>query len=165
MNRYLKDNIYTFIGPLVLSLNPFKWDIPHVQDERMIDYIKQKPGIYPHAWSVADRAFRSMKEGGGNQTMLVSGESGAGKTEACKTVIKYLSMLSCSMTNDQVLKEKAAAISEKIKEASPILEAFGNAKTVNNDNSSRFGKFIKLQFDRTGLVLGAETINYLLEKV
>ncbi len=82
----------------------------------MDEYIAQKRGLVPHAWSVADRAFRQLIEGKGNQSILISGESGAGKTEATKTVIKYLSKLSCSYTEDPKIKQAALAISEKIKE-------------------------------------------------
>jgi myosin heavy subunit len=104
----------------------------------MYKYIKQLNYNYPHAWSVADTSFRSMLEKGSNQSILVSGESGAGKTEAVKTIINYITELSCSMTNDQSIKDLASNISLKIKQSSPILEAFGNSKTINNDNSSRF---------------------------
>lgn len=121
-----------------MSLNPFKWNIAYCRDENMKKYIERKPGIYPHAWSVADNAYRSMVGEGANQSILVSGESGAGKTEAVKTVIKYLCELSCSQTRDDTVRELASEISRKIQESSPILEAFGNAKTINNDNSSRF---------------------------
>eukprot|EP00818_Percolomonas_sp_WS_P008469 CAMPEP_0117441274 /NCGR_PEP_ID=MMETSP0759-20121206/3551_1 /TAXON_ID=63605 /ORGANISM="Percolomonas cosmopolitus, Strain WS" /LENGTH=1285 /DNA_ID=CAMNT_0005233125 /DNA_START=408 /DNA_END=4265 /DNA_ORIENTATION=- len=163
-DRFLRDDIYTFIGPIVLAFNPFKWDIPHVQDDQMVYYMNQKRGLRPHSWSVADDAYRSMMRGEGNQSILVSGISGAGKTEASKTVAKYLSALSTSMTTDADRKKFASGIATKIQESSPILEAFGNAKTINNDNSSRFGKFIKLQFDRDGVILGATIVQYLLER-
>lgn len=121
-----------------MSLNPFKWSIDYCRDENMKHYIARKPGLYPHAWSVADSAYRSMENDNKSQSILVSGESGAGKTEAVKSVIKYLCMLSCSQTNDESVRQRAADISTKIQDSSPILEAFGNAKTINNDNSSRF---------------------------
>ncbi|EFC48154.1 myosin [Naegleria gruberi] len=163
-NRFKEDKIYTFIGGLIISLNPFKWTIPYCKDEFMINYVERKKGLNPHCWQIADRAYRAMKGGEGNQTLLISGESGAGKTEACKSVIKYLCKLSSTMTNDPNVKSVADGMSSKIQQASPILEAFGNAKTKNNDNSSRFGKFIKLQFDSHGIIKGAVTENYLLEK-
>lgn len=162
--RFLDDEIYTFIGPIVLAVNPFKWNIPHVQDDQMIHYMNQNPGLRPHSWSVADDAFRSMIRGEGNQSILVSGISGAGKTEAAKTVTKYLTALSTTRTKDTEKKKMALSISTKIQESSPILEAFGNAKTINNDNSSRFGKFIKLAFDKEGVILGGTIVQYLLER-
>ena len=166
-NRYKKDVIYTLIGGvLAIAMNPFKWTIPYVQDDKMDLYCNKgkKSNLLPHAWSIADNAYRIMKETKQNQSILISGESGAGKTEGCKTVIKYLSKLSCSITTDEKIRENASGIAIKIQECSPILEAFGNAKTQRNDNSSRFGKFIIMQFDKEGVILGAYMYNYLLEK-
>src|SRR5690606_31860016 len=133
------------------------------QDDKMDNWINNEDAP-PHSWSIAEVSFNDMMNGGGNQSILVSGESGAGKTEAVKTVIKYLCKKSVHHLRDEGMKKKAAEIGHKIMESSPILEAFGNAKTINNDNSSRFGKFIKLQFDNNGLVTGAVINNYLLEK-
>jgi len=127
-------------------------------------YIRQDSNLRPSAWKIADDAFRDMLQQGQNHSILISGVSGAGKTEACKTVIRYLNKLSCSMTSDEKVRLVAGKIATMIEESSPILEAFGNAKTVNNDNSSRFGKFIKLLFDRSGIIQGAHLENYLLEK-
>ncbi|KAG2392602.1 hypothetical protein C9374_011327 [Naegleria lovaniensis] len=164
-NRFKKDVIYTMIGGvLAVAMNPFKWTIPYVQDDKMDLYINQSKTVMPHAWSIADNAYRIMTETKQNQSILISGESGAGKTEGCKTVIKYLSKLSCSITNDEKIRERASKIALKIQECSPILESFGNAKTQRNDNSSRFGKFIIMQFDKDGVILGAFMYNYLLEK-
>jgi len=142
-----------------LSLNPFKWTIPWYQKERANDYFKQAESLPPHAWSVADRAHRLMREGAGNQSVLISGESGAGKTEAAKTVLFYLCQMSTTLTTDEQQKNNAINIGMKIQDSSPILEAFGNAKTINNDNSSRFGKYIKLLFNRKGVVQGADIVN------
>ena len=158
-NRYKEDKIYTFIGGLILSLNPFKWTIPYCQEDYMANYIEGKKGHPPQCWQIADKAHKAMKNGEGNQTLMISGESGAGKTEACKSVIRYLCKLSSSLTHDTSIKEMSDSIGVKIQQASPILEAFGNAKTKNNDNSSRFGKFIKLQFDSHGIIKGASTEN------
>jgi len=168
-NRYKKDVIYTLIGGvLAVAMNPFKWTIPYVQDDMMDKYMKQdsksSDNLLPHAWTIADNAYRFMRETGQNQSILISGESGAGKTEGCKTVIKYLSKLSCSITHDEKSRLAASQIATKIQESSPILEAFGNSKTQRNDNSSRFGKFIVMQFDKEGIIMGAYIHNYLLEK-
>eukprot|EP00817_Percolomonadidae_sp_ATCC50343_P004002 CAMPEP_0117430896 /NCGR_PEP_ID=MMETSP0758-20121206/10459_1 /TAXON_ID=63605 /ORGANISM="Percolomonas cosmopolitus, Strain AE-1 (ATCC 50343)" /LENGTH=424 /DNA_ID=CAMNT_0005219421 /DNA_START=404 /DNA_END=1676 /DNA_ORIENTATION=+ len=119
-------------------------------------------GIPPHCWHVADDCYRNLMDNKGNQVILISGESGAGKTECCKTVIRYISKLSFKLAPNK--EEGKTSITQQIQESSPILEAFGNAKTINNDNSSRFGKFIKLQFNHAGDVLGAHITNYLLEK-
>lgn len=163
-DRFNHDEIYTMMGQgMILSINPFKWTIPWVQESEMERYMKQEPGLKPSCWTIADDAFRDMIEKKNNHSILISGISGAGKTEACKSVIRYLNKLSLtvSMTPSEV--ECASKISSMIEASSPILEAFGNAKTVNNDNSSRFGKFIKLLYSNNSILLGAHIENYLLE--
>ena len=101
----------------------------------------------------------------GNQSVLISGESGAGKTETTKTLLQYLGKLSHSNSSHKLQKEICARVSEKLKNSNPILESFGNAKTVRNDNSSRFGKYIKLMLEpKSGVIIGAEMTTYLLEK-
>src|SRR5690606_8333380 len=123
--RYTKDRIYTFIGPLVLSLNPFKWTIPECQESFMPNYFNNVENAPPHAWSIAEMAYNCMINGGGNQSILVSGESGAGKTEAVKTVIKYLAKKSVQHLKDPEVIKCANEINQKIVDSSPILEAFG----------------------------------------
>src|SRR6195952_2852971 len=120
----------------------------------------------PHIFAIADETFRNLVEEGRNQSILVTGESGAGKTENTKKVIQYLAAVA---TTDTPRAAKSGGkhlsnLSEQILRANPILEAFGNAQTVRNNNSSRFGKFIRIEFTRTGTIAGAFIDWYLLEK-
>ena len=164
--RYYKDVVYTKIGAIVVALNPFNYKIPHYMETAMPSYLEEGSVIkknLPHSWSVANDTYWEMINNQQNQCVLVSGESGAGKTEAAKIVMKYLSAVSCLKGGDE---QKAAAhqVGVKIINASPILEAFGNAKTVRNPNSSRFGKFSKVKFDQQGFLVGNGVTKYLLEK-
>ncbi|KAJ9464535.1 Myosin-13 [Diplonema papillatum] len=164
--RYYKDVVYTNIGAIVVALNPFNYKIPHYADAAMPAYLSEGAVIkknLPHSWGVANNTYWEMINDQRNQCILVSGESGAGKTEAAKIVMKYLSAVSCLRGSD-AQKEAARDVGVKILNASPILEAFGNAKTVRNDNSSRFGKFSKVKFDAEGYLVANHTTKYLLEK-
>eukprot|EP00759_Apiculatamorpha_spiralis_P036021 PhF_6_TR36380/c0_g1_i2/m.53456 len=164
--RYLKDVVYTNIGPIVVALNPFNYNIPNYMDSKMPDYLSEGVVIernLPHSWAVAHNTYWELRENSQDQTILISGESGAGKTEGAKIVVKYLGAIS-TLKGTAEQKEACNNVNKKIIAASPILESFGNAKTVRNDNSSRFGKFMKLQFDKDGFLLGANAIKYLLEK-
>ncbi|VDO19035.1 unnamed protein product [Heligmosomoides polygyrus] len=117
----------------------------------------------PHLFAVADEAYRNMVNDHENQSMLITGESGAGKTENTKKVISYFAMVGAS----QIKKKKdksSVSLEDQIVQTNPVLEAFGNAKTVRNNNSSRFGKFIRIHFNRAGKVAGADIEHYLLEK-
>ena len=118
----------------------------------------------PHVFAIADRSYRQMmSENRRSQSILISGESGAGKTESTKIVMSYLTTLGgMGLDND---KEGELSIMERVLQSNPVLEAFGNARTLRNDNSSRFGKFIELGFSRAGHLLGAKVETYLLEKV
>eukprot|EP00667_Euglena_gracilis_P000812 EG_transcript_812 len=165
--RFRQDLVYTEMGPIVLAVNPFKYSIPAYQDSRMAAYISEEPGLPPHAWRVAHAAYQDMTHSGRSQAILISGESGAGKTESTKTVLKYLGRLSCQSGPDGAAgssRSRAAEVYEKLNEMNPLLESFGNAKTLRNHNSSRFGKFVKVHFDAHGLIEGATVTNYLLEK-
>ena len=164
--RYMKDIVYTNIGAIVVALNPFNYKIPWYKDEMMEKYLQEDDVIrhnLPHSWAVAHNTYYDMRSEGKPHTILVSGESGAGKTESCKLALKYLGQVSKrSASQEQV--DAAEAIRIKILESSPILEGFGNAKTVRNNNSSRFGKFLKVAFHTQGYLAGAYTTSYLLEK-
>ena len=165
-SRYMRDVIYTNIGAIVIALNPFNYKISWYTDDNMPKYLAEGERIednLPHSWAVAHNTYNELINDQQNQTILVSGESGAGKTEASKIVMKYLAAISCR-TGDKVNKEAAATVGSKINMASPPLESFGNAKTVRNDNSSRFGKFMKVKFDDGGFLVGAHITKYLLEK-
>jgi|UniRef100_A0A7S4G842 myosin heavy subunit len=169
-SRYWQDIIYTNIGAIVLALNPYNYTLPLYTDNNMPKYISEKADalnggskLPTHNWTVAHDAYWSMRNVDQPQSILVSGESGAGKTEAAKIVTKYLAVASTYYASASE-KEGGKFVTDRIAMSSPILEAFGNAKTLRNDNSSRFGKFMKLQFNDKGFLHGCYTINYLLEK-
>jgi myosin V len=227
LQRYQTDLIYTATGPVLLALNPFK-TIPRLYgDSTMKRYWEKaehntKTELPPHVYQIADRAFRSMMRNlelklslpvdttpvssesvttpmtSANQAILVSGESGAGKTVTTKFVMKYLAALSqrasapripeqrayrkvqenqraaatpknsnnmTSMARTETMVFSSNSIESKVLQSNPILESFGNARTLRNDNSSRFGKFMELQFTQTGCLVGATMETYLLEQV
>mmetsp|Transcript_15930 Transcript_15930/g.18606 ORF Transcript_15930/g.18606 Transcript_15930/m.18606 type:complete len:1766 (-) Transcript_15930:467-5764(-) len=161
--RYEKDEIYTNIGSILVSVNPFKkLNIysPDVVDSFMKNGSLNNP---PHIYGVADRAYKNLIENNQNQSCIVSGESGAGKTEATKLFLQYIAEKSSA--GDSKVKLESGAVHEQILEANPLMEAFGNAKTVRNDNSSRFGKLIQVDFEKgSGKVVGGNITQYLLEK-
>jgi len=160
-NRFQSDLIYTSIGPVLISVNPFK-TITGMYSPGMIKayHGKYSYEVAPHVNGPAEETFRALLSSGRNQCMLVSGESGAGKTEATKKILEYISAVS----NDSHAGKSVAGIKDKLLESNPIMEAFGNAKTLRNDNSSRFGKYMVVQFDFSGAPLGATIQQYLLEK-
>ena len=166
--RYQADLIYTYSGLFLVAINPY-CPLPIYGN----DYVRMYKGqtredTRPHIFAVSDAAFRRLVEEGENQSILVTGESGAGKTENTKKVIQYLAAVATSDL-DTPLTGRAPAkqlsnLSQQILRANPILESFGNAQTVRNNNSSRFGKFIRIQFTRSGQIAGAFIDWYLLEK-
>eukprot|EP01099_Mayorella_cantabrigiensis_P000735 TRINITY_DN1324_c0_g3_i1.p1 TRINITY_DN1324_c0_g3~~TRINITY_DN1324_c0_g3_i1.p1 ORF type:complete len:1073 (-),score=292.52 TRINITY_DN1324_c0_g3_i1:865-4083(-) len=152
--RYEKNLIYTYTGSILVSVNPFQ-SLPIYTQEIVRKYVGQRIGtIPPHIFAIAEDAYCHMKDFGLNQSMIISGESGAGKTEATKLILQYLAAMT----------QKHSSIEQKIIETSPIMEAFGNARTVRNNNSSRFGKFMEIQFNTSGSIHGAKITQYLLEK-
>lgn len=169
--RYMSDVIYTNIGAIVVALNPFNYEIARYKDDRMARFLAlgrhmdkiPDHGLYPHSWSTAHNTYFEMIENSENQCILISGESGAGKTEATKIVMKYLAAVSC-LSGSPEEKKIGESVGKKLSACSPILECFGNAKTVRNDNSSRFGKFMEVKFNGQGRLIGAFTTKYLLEK-
>ncbi|XP_052213073.1 unconventional myosin-VI-like isoform X2 [Dreissena polymorpha] len=154
--RYMKNKIYTFTANILIALNPYA-KIPHLYNSETRHAYKGKSlgTMPPHVYSIADKAFRDMKVNKMSQSIIVSGESGAGKTESTKYILKYLT---------DNWGTKAGPIEQRIVECNPLLEAFGNAKTVRNNNSSRFGKFIEIHFDNKNFVAGGFISHYLLEK-
>ncbi|KAF1374811.1 hypothetical protein PFLUV_G00232960 [Perca fluviatilis] len=153
--RYNKDHIYTYVANILIAVNPY-YDIPKLYGP---DAIKSYQGkslgtLPPHVYAIADKAYRDMKVLKMSQSIIVSGESGAGKTENTKFVLRYLTTTYGSGQD----------IDERIVEANPLLEAFGNAKTVRNNNSSRFGKFVEIHFNEKNAVVGGFVSHYLLEK-
>ncbi|MCJ1321101.1 hypothetical protein MMC15_006445 [Xylographa vitiligo] len=163
--RYQADLIYTYSGLFLVTVNPY-CPLPIYSNE----YIKMYKGrsrddTKPHIYAMADGAFRSLVEEGENQSILVTGESGAGKTENTKKVIQYLAAVATSDTpSGRSGVRQLTNLSQQILRANPILEAFGNAQTVRNNNSSRFGKFIRIEFTKSGQIAGAFVDWYLLEK-
>ena len=195
--RYSKDLIYTYTGYILIAVNPYK-ALTCYGDQEMASYRGKSIGVLPpHLYAMADRAYRSMKVrplpppprnssaqfsllsrppphaspaqvDGCSQSIIISGESGSGKTESSKIVMKYLAMCGQPTKKGSTEERRASAqlnsLSEKVLPCNPILEAFGNAKTVMNHNSSRFGKFTRIHFDKRNWLVGADLVTYLLEK-
>uniref|UniRef100_A0A8C9VZG2 Myosin-9 n=1 Tax=Scleropages formosus TaxID=113540 RepID=A0A8C9VZG2_SCLFO len=161
--RYYSGLIYTYSGLFCVVINPYK-NLP-IYSEEIVDMYKGKKRheMPPHIYAITDTAYRSMMQDREDQSILCTGESGAGKTENTKKVIQYLAHVASShkTKKDQV---RIGELEKQLLQANPILEAFGNAKTVKNDNSSRFGKFIRINFDVNGYIVGANIETYLLEK-
>ena len=163
--RYQADLIYTYSGLFLVTVNPYT-PLPIYGREYINMYKgRSREDTKPHIFAMADEAFRNLVEEGTNQSILVTGESGAGKTENTKKVIQYLAAVATSDTpRAKSGSRQHSNLSEQILRANPILEAFGNAQTVRNNNSSRFGKFIRIEFGRSGQIAGAFIDWYLLEK-
>ncbi|XP_046899858.1 myosin-11a isoform X2 [Hypomesus transpacificus] len=160
--RYFSGLIYTYSGLFCVVVNPYKM-LP-IYSEKIIDMYKGKKRheVPPHIYSISDNAYRNMMQDREDQSILCTGESGAGKTENTKKVIQYLAVVASSHKGKK--DTSAGELEKQLLQANPILEAFGNAKTIKNDNSSRFGKFIRINFDVTGYIVGANIETYLLEK-
>ncbi|XP_006769508.1 PREDICTED: LOW QUALITY PROTEIN: unconventional myosin-X [Myotis davidii] len=162
--RYKRDQIYTYIGSIIASLNPYKPIAGLYERATMERYSKSHLGeLPPHVFAVANECYRCLWKRHDNQCVLISGESGAGKTESTKLILKFLSVIS-QQSLELSLKEKTSCVEQAILESSPIMEAFGNAKTVYNNNSSRFGKFVQLNICQKGNIQGGRIVDYLLEK-
>lgn len=163
--RYSSDLIYTYSGLFLVTVNPYCPLPIYGQDQVNLYKGRARDETKPHVFAMADEAFRNLVDEGANQSILVTGESGAGKTENTKKVIQYLAAVATSETpRARSGAHQESNLSEQILRANPILEAFGNAQTVRNNNSSRFGKFIRIEFTRAGQIAGAYIDWYLLEK-
>ncbi|KAF5881627.1 unconventional myosin-Ih, partial [Clarias magur] len=155
--RFSEDLIYTYIGTLLISVNPYKeldiYSKRHMDLYMVVNFYE----LPPHIYALADNAYQTMLAEANNHFILISGESGAGKTEATKKILQYyaVSCPSSSLLN---------SVRDQMLMSNPILEAFGNAKTLKNDNSSRFGKYMDIQFDCQGDAVGGHILSYLLEK-
>jgi len=166
--RYYSSLIYTYSGLFCVVVNPYK-RLP-IYTEKIIDLYKGKKRheVPPHVFAITDSAYRSMLQDREDQSILCTGESGAGKTENTKKVIQYLAYVAASKPKSSAVQHtdvfNIGELEQQLLQANPILEAFGNAKTVKNDNSSRFGKFIRINFDASGYIAGANIETYLLEK-
>ncbi|XP_022192264.2 unconventional myosin IC isoform X3 [Nilaparvata lugens] len=158
LQRRFKENlIYTYIGQVLVSVNPYR-NLPIYGEDAIAEYenthIFEAP---PHVYAITDAAYRSLLEEHREQCILISGESGSGKTEASKKVLQYIAAVSQH-------KGRVENVKDKLLQSNPVLEAFGNAKTNRNDNSSRFGKYMDIQFNFLGEPVGGNILNYLLEK-
>lgn len=161
--RFEIGSIYTYSGLFLVAVNPYR--VLPIYGKDTIEYYKNRARdevAKPHVFATSDLAFRNMLEMRENQSILVTGESGAGKTENTKKVISYLAGIASQRS--LTLKNSGGGLEEQILQANPILEAFGNAQTVRNDNSSRFGKFIRIHFSDEGHITGANINWFLLEK-
>ncbi|KAF5482528.1 hypothetical protein F2P56_003088, partial [Juglans regia] len=158
-SRYDINEIYTYTGNILIAVNPFI-RLPHLYDSHMMAQYKGAAfgELSPHPFAVADDAYRLMINEGISQSILVSGESGAGKTESTKQLMAYLAYMGGRAVSE------GRTVEQQVLESNPVLEAFGNAKTVRNNNSSRFGKFVEIQFDSKGRISGAAIRTYLLER-
>uniref|UniRef100_A0A8D1AAL9 Unconventional myosin-X n=1 Tax=Sus scrofa TaxID=9823 RepID=A0A8D1AAL9_PIG len=162
--RYKRDQIYTYIGSIIASVNPYKPIAGLYAHEAVERYSRCHLGeLPPHVFAIANECYRCLWKRHDNQCVLISGESGAGKTESTKLILKFLSAIS-QQSLDLSLKEKTSSVERAILESSPIMETFGNAKTVYNNNSSRFGKFVQLNICQKGNIQGGRIVDYLLEK-
>ena len=154
--KYQRDLIYTLIGDVLIGLNPFKAVIAPMEPykgNRSVEAIRKLP---PHSYQTAAVALFKLQNGDGNQSVITSGESGAGKTETTKLILNLL-------ISSAGAGGAGATVRDKLMSSNSILESFGNAKTGRNNNSSRFGKWMAIRFDKNYKLLGANVINYLLE--
>ncbi|XP_038227320.1 myosin heavy chain, skeletal muscle, adult isoform X1 [Dermochelys coriacea] len=173
--RYAAWMIYTYSGLFCVTVNPYKW-LPVYNPEVVTAYRgKKRQEAPPHIFSISDNAYQFMLTDRENQSILITGESGAGKTVNTKRVIQYFATIAVSVEKKKeepgkmqvsrsLEKGLNGTLEDQIISANPLLEAFGNAKTVRNDNSSRFGKFIRIHFGTTGKLASADIETYLLEK-
>merc|ERR1719330_563901 len=160
--RFVAKLIYTYSGLFCIVVNPYK-RYPIYTGTVVKMYLgKRKNEVPPHLWAITETAYRNMLQNGNNQSMLITGESGAGKTENTKKVISYLAAVAAPKKKPG--QEKKVALEDQIVATNPILESYGNAKTSRNDNSSRFGKFIRIHFNAAGKLCGCDIESYLLEK-
>ena len=182
--RYRSSEIYTYTGPILIAVNPFKRLTLYTTQilESFYNFgllksqgIESPSTLGPHIYAVADASYRSMmtvihagnssanRDFSANQAILISGESGAGKTESTKIVLRYLTTVGNSSGSGAELGD--GSVMDKVLQSNPVLESFGNAKTIRNDNSSRFGKYTELSFSKRGHLIGGTIRTYLLEKV
>ncbi|CAH8264422.1 unnamed protein product [Arabidopsis lyrata] len=157
--RFALNEIYTYTGNILIAVNPFQ-RLPHLYSVHMMEQYKGAAfgELSPHLFAVADTSYRAMINEARSQSILVSGESGAGKTETTKMLMRYLAFMGGRSDTE------GRSVEQQVLESNPVLEAFGNAKTVKNNNSSRFGKFVEIQFDKRGKISGAAIRTYLLER-
>ncbi|XP_015512945.1 myosin heavy chain, muscle isoform X21 [Neodiprion pinetum] len=162
--RYYHKLIYTYSGLFCVAINPYKRYPVYTQRCAKLYRGKRRSEVPPHIFAISDGAYVNMLTNSENQSMLITGESGAGKTENTKKVIAYFATVGASTKKEDNPNQKKGSLEDQVVQTNPVLEAFGNAKTVRNDNSSRFGKFIRIHFGPSGKLAGADIETYLLEK-
>ncbi|KAI9795542.1 MAG: Myosin type-2 heavy chain 1 [Candelina submexicana] len=166
--RYSQKEIYTYSGIVLIATNPFaRVDSLYVSGMVQVYAGKQRSSQAPHLFAIAEEAFADMLRDNSNQTIVVSGESGAGKTVSAKYIMRYFATRESPDEPEKRARGRADAMSEteeQILATNPVMEAFGNAKTTRNDNSSRFGKYIEIMFDKKTEIIGAKIRTYLLER-
>jgi len=163
--RFLKDNIYTYTGKILIAINPFKEPAQIYETAMMKNYVDKDvgaKGCEPHVYAMGEAAYKYVKRHLSSSAIIMSGESGAGKTETTKHLMRYLAWRSETVSSKA--EGRLDTLADAILKTNPLLEAFGNAKTVRNNNSSRFGKMMRLHFNKNGSVSGAFIKTYLLEK-
>merc|ERR1740131_476942 len=158
--RFQAKLIYTYSGLFCIVVNPYKRYPIYTSTVVKMYLGKRRNEVPPHLWAITETAYRNMLQNSKNQSMLITGESGAGKTENTKKVISYLAMVASSGKKSN----KKVSLEDQIVATNPIMESYGNAKTARNDNSSRFGKFIRIHFTNSGKLAGCDIVSYLLEK-
>mmetsp|Transcript_64144 Transcript_64144/g.106620 ORF Transcript_64144/g.106620 Transcript_64144/m.106620 type:complete len:1736 (-) Transcript_64144:276-5483(-) len=164
--RYLQDGIYTYTGKILIAINPFQ-GLPIYSEAEMTKYVDKDVGAKgrdPHVYAIGEASYKFVKRQKQPSAIVMSGESGAGKTETTKHLMRYLAWRSETISPSKKSEGKLTTLADAILSTNPLLEAFGNAKTVRNNNSSRFGKMMRLHFEPTGGVAGAFIKTYLLEK-
>ncbi|KAK7829645.1 hypothetical protein U0070_013331 [Myodes glareolus] len=152
--RYQQHKIYTYTGSILVAVNPFQMLPLYTLEQVQLYYSRHMGELPPHVFAIANSCYFNMKKNKRDQCCVISGESGAGKTETTKLILQFLATVS----------GQHSWIEQQVLEANPILEAFGNAKTIRNDNSSRFGKYIDIHFNASGVIEGASIEHFLLEK-
>ncbi|XP_069700196.1 myosin heavy chain, muscle isoform X3 [Periplaneta americana] len=162
--RYYHKLIYTYSGLFCVAINPYKRYPVYTNRCAKLYRGKRRNEVPPHIFAISDGAYVNMLTNRENQSMLITGESGAGKTENTKKVIAYFATVGASQKKEDPGAQKKGSLEDQVVQTNPVLEAFGNAKTVRNDNSSRFGKFIRIHFGPSGKLAGADIETYLLEK-
>ncbi|KAJ2864287.1 class II myosin [Coemansia aciculifera] len=162
--RYASNMIYTYSGLFLVAVNPYYNLQIYGQDYVAAYRNKKRNEVSPHIFAIADAAFHDMLHSKENQSILITGESGAGKTENTKKVIQYLTAIAGDHKPASGAAVSGSSLEQQVLSANPILESFGNAQTIRNNNSSRFGKFIRIEFNFAGQIAGANIEWYLLEK-
>lgn len=151
--RFKRDHIYTYIGNILISINPYK-KLALYSADLAATYAKRGPfQLPPHIYAIAGSAYRWLNDRNEDQCIIITGESGSGKTEAARIILQFLVLVSGNNSEVKLIKDRLV-------QANTLLEAFGNAKTLRNDNASRFGKYLDIEFDYKGDPIGGHLMNF-----